>query len=604
MYAQVVFGLPVEGPFDYSVPDGFDKKIKVGMRSEVNFGARKSVGYIVKIKKKSNIKNIKPLLNLLDDSAVLDKNLLLLTKEISNYYCCSWGEAIETALPESLRKGRRIPNISETKYNKKNVVPEVTLIHDLDGQARWDVYINYLKDALANNNTSIVLLPDINSVIKAKGIISSRLTCSLGVLYRKQPDELGEWLKAKEGRFDIVIGTRSAIFAPLKNLGLIVIDEEQEDIYKQDQVPHYHAREVASMRAKFEKAKLILSSASPSLESFYLAHKKKIKYQLISRRTLAPQIKIIDTGYRRIFSKPLEDLISSNLNARQKVLLFLNRTGFATSASCRNCGVVLKCPRCNINLVYHFKDNILNCHYCNFKIQPPQICPNCNSSYIRYWGIGTEKIESELSRLFPQAEIKRLDSREDKDRGDADIFISTKSIIREAVRPFDLAAVLAIDNSLNRIDFRSAEKTFALLVSLVRLTQKQLLIQTRLSHHHCFLALAQQKLDIFYDEELRQRKQLDFPPYKHLGLVKLRSEREARVRETSNRLFKKLSRYSKKNIKIISVNPSQPAQLRGRFYWQILCCAARPEDLSKFLKIRLKNFSHSGIIVTVDIDPL
>ena len=624
LYAKVVLGLAVEGPFDYIVPESLYKKIKIGVRVWINFHTKEALGYVVKITKKSNIKNLKSILEVIDEAPILDKNMLLLTKELSDYYCCSWGEAIETALPEGLRKGKLIPNIQEVKCTKRHDSAEINLLHDLDGRARWDMYITQIKEALDNDKSTILLLPDINSVLRAREIIKTRLNCSLGVLHRKQPRELEEWIKIKRGEVNIVIGTRSSIFAPVNNLGLVIIEEEQDESYKQDQVPHYNAREVAFMRANIEKTNFVLGSTSPSLESFYLTWKHKIKHTFISRKRDFPEIKVIDMKQQHlnfkqrniILSKYLEDSILSALDSpatagsrilreKGKILLFLNRRGFATSISCRHCGVVLKCPRCNINLVYHFKDNILNCHYCNFKMPVFTICPNCNSGYIRYSGTGVEKIESELSRLFPQARIKRLDNLKDLDINEADMFISTKSIIKQTGLNFDLVGVLSIDNSLNRIDFRASEKAFGLLVGLLGLTEGRLVIQTSLPKHHCFQALENKDVNIFYDEELRQRKQLGFPPFKHLGLVKLRGKNEARVKEVSNALFKRLDRHNKdKNIKIVSVNPGQPSKLRGKFWWQILIKSNNAKKISKFLKIHLKDFSHSGIIVTVDIDPL
>jgi primosomal protein N' (replication factor Y) len=615
LYAKVVLGIPVEGPFDYMVPDNLYKKLKVGVRVWVPFRNRRMLGYVVGITRKTNIKNLKAIGEIIDEAPVLDKNMLSLTQELSGYYCCSWGEAIETALPQALRKGRLIqlntPNL-KAATGKSAGLSEVFLIHALDEKERWNRYIQAIKEALENNKSVIVLLPDINSVLKAQDIIKARTEASLGILYREEPRELDEWVKIKEGKADVIIATRSGIFAPVNNLGLIIIDEEQNEVYKQEQMPHYNCREVAFMRALLQKAGLILGSAQPSLESFYLARKNKIKYIFIPRTRAFPEIKIADTQYlyrgprqkNAILSKYLEESIISTLNSKGKTLLFLNRKGFATFASCRYCGMVLKCPRCNINLVYYFKDNILNCHYCNFKMQPPTICPSCNSGYIRYAGLGTEKIESELSRLFPQAIIKRLDNSKHLDINSADIFISATSIIKETEYYFDLIAVLAIDNSLNRIDFRAAEKAFGLLIGLSRLTDKKIVIQTRLLKHHCFNSLVNKDVGIFYTEELKQRKQLGFPPYKHLAIVKLRTKKEERVKQASNILFNKLKKYKTKDINIISVNPGQPSKLRGNFYWQILIKSDNPRKISKFLKIHLKNFSHSGIIVTVDVDPI
>lgn len=618
LYAKVVLGLPVEGPFDYFVPLNLSKAMKVGVRVWVDFRNKKVVGYVVMLARKSRIKNIKPILEVIDDSPVLDKNALSLTNELSDYYCCCWGEAIETALPEALRKGKKLPNLrsrensTEGNLRQSALKKESILIHGLDIGARWEIYLKEIKGALDNRMSAIVLLPDINCVLRAGELINNNLGIAPVLLYRKQHKELQEWVKVKTGNANIVLGTRSAVFAPFNNLGLVIIDEEQDSVYKQEQVPHYNAREVAFMRIGIEGAKLILGSASPSLEAFYLAKRGKIKYVLMPKKDAFPEVKIINTastyygrGKKNTLSGYLHDAIASILDSGGKALLFLNRLGFATFVYCRRCNAVLKCSRCSVNLVYHFKDNFLNCHYCNFKAPAPQICPVCNSDYIRYCGGGVEKIESELSRIFPQAKIKRLDDGEGADIADANIFIATKSSIAGISCDFDLIGVLSIDNCLNRIDFRAAEKTNVLLVNLARMAAKKIVIQTGLPGHHCFRALTEGDINLFYDEELKQRRQLNFPPFGNLGIIRLRGKDELRLEQTGQALFKKLRKYGRNNpVDIISVNPAQPYRLRGKFWRQVLLRSKNALRISKFIKTNLKNFSHSGIIVTVDIDPL
>lgn len=634
LYAKVVVGLPIEGPFDYIIPPSLHKKIKVGSRVWVLFGTRKVLGYVTGLTRKTNIKNLKTILEVVDDLPILDKNMLLLSKELSDYYGCSLGEAIEAALPEPLRKGKSLPRIDNSQVSAANfckTVPgegNIVLIHDLSVSKRWDIYIQEIKKTIDDGKAVIILFPDLESVLKGKAIIEDELKYPAIVLHRKQPQELEEWCKVKTGKVCISIGTRSNVFAPFNNLGLLIIEEEQESSYKQDQVPHYHGRVAAFMRTNIVKAKLILGSSTPSLESFYLAKESEIntqgaantgseksravKYIFIQRTKSYPEIKIVDTkdsflGIRKksvIISKYIEDSIASILSASGKALIFLNRSGFATTAYCHNCGVILKCERCNINLVYHFKENILSCHYCNFKMPEPEICPRCNSGYIKHSGFGTEKIESELSRVFPQAKIKRLDKQVKSEFNGADLFIATSYIFKEPIHNFDLVVVLAIDNSLNRVDFRASEKTFALLTGLTGLTDKKIIIQTSLSNHHCFRALVNNNVSMFYEEELRQRQQLQFPPYQHIGLVKLRGKNETRVQDSSNDLFKKLNKCKSKGIKILSVSPGHPSKLRGNFYWQILIKAGSAYRITKFIKKHLKDFSHSGIIVTIDIDPV
>jgi primosomal protein N' (replication factor Y) len=616
LYAKVVLGLAVEGPFDYSVPVHMRGKIKKGARVWVQFCNRKRIGYVVEVARRTDIERVKPVLEIIDETPLIDESMLLLTRKLADYYYCSWGEAIEAALPEPLRKGSKAASsmkVVRPPADKPGSAQQV-LVHSADRRARWDIYLEAVKDTLDKGSSAIILLPDVNSAVKAKEELSARLGVSPVLLYRKESGEREEWLKIKDSEFNLVIGTRSAVFAPVSRLGLIIIEDEQDAAYKQEQVPHYHAREAAFMRCGIEKAGVILGSASPSLESIYLARKGEIGYRFIPAARELPEIKLLDMRSERrylrqkniIFSRYLQDSIMQVISQRGKSLLFLNRSGFATFASCRNCGTVLKCPRCNVNLVYHFKDNILNCHYCNFKMQPPRICPECDASYIRYAGAGTEKIESELSRVFPQAKISMMDDLPEEGRKDADIFISTASIFKRDGYDFDLVGVLSIDNSLNRVDFRSTEKTFGLLTGLLALCGKKLIIQTGLPGHYSLRAIESGKADLFYDEELKQRKQLGFPPYRHLCLVKLRGKKEEKVKEASGALFDILHKgaVSSKKVKALSVNPSQPAKLRGYFCWQILLSCGSALAMARFLKLHLKKFHHSGIIITVDMDPL
>jgi primosomal protein N' (replication factor Y) (superfamily II helicase) len=293
-----------------------------------------------------------------------------------------------------------------------------------------------------------------------------------------------------------------------------------------------------------------------------------------------------------------------SLNNKEKILLFLNRLGFATAASCISCGATLKCPRCSINLVFHYKENSLNCHYCNFKMLPPKLCPACNAGYLHYRGTGTEKIESELSRIFPQAKIKELDIRKDKDISGADIFVASQSVIKEAGLDFGLSGVLSIDNTLNHADFRSSEKAFAILSGLLALTEKKMVIQTSLPKNHIFTALINDDPGLFYAKELRERKELKFPPFRHFGLLKLRGKNADRVGLAAKALFDKLTKDNNKDTQALSVNPGTPVKLRNNYYWQILLRAKSAPEIGKFLKRSLHGLRHSGIIVTIDIDPI
>ncbi len=627
LYAKVVLGLPIDLAFDYSLPPNLQRDIKIGARVLVNFRNKKSVGYVVGLVKSSSVKNIKPVLNLIDKKPILNKAMLALAKEISDYYASSFGEAIETMLPEEIRRGKMVRGESPQKAGHPPIRPEwaapqggrlanfhakvryggvpnlmgtvPVLLHDFEPKERWEIYLDEVKKARDVGKSAIILFSDIPAALKVRVMFEKALNKEVHISYRKQPKELESWESIRFENQSVVLGTRSAVFAPVNNLGLIILDHEEDSVYKQEQTPHYHAREAAFMRAVNEGAKLILESVSPSLKSFYLSQRKEISYQVISRKKNPPEVKIIDTkrmpyaerNSKVIFFRALSDAILLVLNSKGKTLVFLNRKGFATYAACHNCGVALKCPACNISLVYHFDQDILRCHHCSFKMAPPKICPSCNAGYIKYSGTGTDKIESELARIFPQARIG------------TDIVVSTSLILKEEESNFDLICVLNIDNSLNRVDYMAAEKVFYLLSGLTTLTDKKIIISTNFPEHHCFKSLLTGDPNIFYLQELKFRKQLNFPPYKHISLVKLRGKDLGKVQKAAEDLFGRL-KEGDKTVKALSLNPGQPEKLRGNFYWQILFSAASAEKLSKFLKIHLKESRYSGIIVTVDIDPI
>ncbi|MDD4953891.1 MAG: hypothetical protein PHG40_03170, partial [Candidatus Omnitrophica bacterium] len=346
-YAKVVLGIPVAGPFDYIVPSGLVKKIKAGSRVRVNFGHKDTVAYVVGLAKASGIAKLKPILEVLDDFPALDRQMLLLTKQVSEYYFCSWGQAIETALPQALRKSKGVSGEQEMPEVGTIAPPVITLLHSLDEEGKWDIYIKDIKEALACGGSVIILVPDLSSALRAREAIAKNTDITPVLIYRQQPKELEWWLKARRGESKIIVGTRSAVFVPLPGLKLLIIDEEQNSAYKQDQVPHYHAREVAFMRSDRQGVKLVLGSSSPSLESLRLAKENKIKYIFLPRKKAFPEIKIINTfseynmltQRKLLLTKYLQDAVVSALSLKEKVLLFINRKGFATQGRCQGCGV-------------------------------------------------------------------------------------------------------------------------------------------------------------------------------------------------------------------------------------------------------------------------
>jgi primosomal protein N' (replication factor Y) len=615
-FVQVVLGLPVEGPFDYSVPVTMRQAIQPGCRVWINFRNKKEVGFVVGLRRKTAVAAVKPVLGIIDEHPLLDRHLLKLTEELADYYCCSRGQAIETALPAAFRLGRPCQPGGQAPAQETADArpPQPEVIFDREGTDRWPLYLDRADAVLAQGRSVIVLLPDKLLVQAALMRIRGRIAQPVEELQRTMPQEARVWERIRSHPQCLVIGTRSALFAPVNRLGLIIVDEEADYGYKQDQVPHYHAREAALMRAALEKAHCILGSTAPSLESWNLAKKKLAGLRTLERRRAYPLVSLIDMKNipavsRRqsiVLSKFMQDAIALAVQTGEKVLVFLNRKGFATAAVCNHCGAVLKCPRCAVNLVYHFQEQKLRCHYCAYTLQPPAICPSCASGYIRFTGAGTEKVESELARIFPQARIREIDVRQPWARESADIFIATQAVIRQPERAFDLICALAVDNSLNHVDFRAAEKTFAVLCGLAALTEKRIVVQSNYRQHYCFTALADNTPEVFYREELRQRKQFAFPPVRHFVAVKVRGRDEERARAAAEALRQRLQSPDALPVRtdLLSLLPGQPPKLRGYYYWTILLSTEAVRPLSAALKLRLKESKHSGIIITVDVDPV
>jgi len=620
LYANVVLGLPPDGPFDYLVPAELEDKVRVGLRVWVNFRNKKEVAYIVELSNKTKIKKIKEITSVIDLCPVLDEWMLLLTRKLAQYYCCSWGQAIEAALPEELRKGKKTSGKVSLGESKQDAVvslegakangtvslegngpgfegPRPLFVQGFD---RMPVYLREIKKALELNKSVIVLTKNIPDVERMKEAIGKSFPVKVFSAFRKQSGEMENWEEIRQADFCVVAGTRSSIFSCPNNPGLIIIDQPEDQVYKQEQVPHYHAVWVAWMRAHIQGVKIILGSQSLSLENYYLWKEGNLDLETIPRKIPYPQIKVIDA--RRVayaqgknkpmFSKFLADAIQAVLSEKGKVLLVINRKGFATTAICHNCQAVLKCPRCNINLVFHFEEDKLKCHHCNFSMPVPKICPNCNAGYIQYFGSGVEKVESELARVFPQARIGQ------------DILVDTGAVVACQKMDFDLIGIMEIDSWLNRVDFRASEKTFSMLTGIVCLTSKKLIIQSANINHYCFQALIKNDPEIFFKEELKQRKQLNFSPFRHMILLKIRGADPDKVKKDAQDLFQRLNKIKTNSMKMLSLNPGQPAKLRGNFYYQILMRALSVEKASHFLKLHLKDERFSGIIVTVDVDPV
>ncbi|MDP2939871.1 MAG: primosomal protein N' [Candidatus Omnitrophota bacterium] len=614
--ANVVVGLPIETIFDYLIPDELVNRIKVGCRVWVPFREKRKVGYIVGLNAFSSFKKIKWVISLIDEEPIFDKDYLRFLKNFNTYYSCSLGEAIETSLPIGLKSGMNVLLNKPIAYENEKNNSSIKLIQDFSGKKKWEIFFKEILDCLRVKGAVIFLVPEVLYIpFVLNKLKDAGVKDVVAVFNRKlSPNRQAiEWQKVKNGVVNIAIGTRSAIFAPFKNLKLIIIDEEDSPSYKQQQMPFYHARDVALMRAKLNRINLILASPTPSIEIYHLVKKNRFKFLFLKdEKQLAP-IKVIDMARfsyenrkrNQIISLPLEIRMRKILQDAGKVIIFINRKGFSNIVRCKKCNLTLKCSRCNASLTYHFDKKKLLCRFCNYQIEPLLLCPNCNASYMRYSVMGTETLESEASRLFPDKKVRRLDKETGIIKDKFDILISTQMILKSYNLIFaDLIGVVAIDSALNRLDFRAAEKTFSLLIKLSQLAKQEIIVQTHNPKHYSILSAAEKDFPHFYKKELRERRSLGFPPFRHFIFIMVRGKRLEAVKNFSFSLHETLKRLNKsKDIEIYEPLADIPDKLRGSFRWQILIKGKIIKKTNQLIKngLRLQG-KKSGIIVVVNVD--
>jgi primosomal protein N' (replication factor Y) len=479
------------------------------------------------------------------------------------------------------------------------------LLHGVTGSGKTEVYLRALAETVALGKRGIVLVPEIALTPQTIERFASRFPDRVGVLHSKM--SLGEqfdvWQRTREGAFDVVIGPRSAIFAPQPDLGIIVLDEEHEWTYKQqEQSPRYHAREVALKLAGLTGATVVLGSATPDVESHHRARMGSYRLLELPERVAEtgsqplPGVTVVDmrrelkAGNRSIFSRPLSQAITHTLAAREQAILFLNRRGTATFVQCRDCGFVLRCRRCDLPLTYHASDQSLICHQCNSRKKTPASCPSCRGKRIRYLGIGTERVEEEVAKAFPGARTLRWDSDVTRDKNSheriaasflahqADILIGTQMVAKGLDFPkVSLVGIVSADTILNFPDFRSGERTFQLLTQVAgragRAGPGQVIVQTYTPDHYAIAAAATYDHDSFYGREIEYRRQHRNPPYSRLvSLVYAHANPDVCHREAARLHSRLQDAIDRQGLETELIGPSAMffQRVRGRFRWHII----------------------------------
>lgn len=527
------------------------------------------------------------------------------------------------------------------------------LLHGVTGSGKTEVYMQAMTEVLGRGKSVIVLVPEISLTPQAASRFVGRFGERVALLHSRLSDgeRHDQWHRIRNGEADIVIGPRSAVFAPVKELGMLIIDEEHSDSYKSDTVPRYHAREVAQKRGEIANCPVVLGSATPSLESFHRA--KSGRYQLLSLpdRVLnrkMPDVHIVDMrtelkkGNRTIFSDVLRNSIEERLERQEQIILFLNRRGHSTYVFCRTCGYVERCENCAISLTFHFETKRLVCHHCGDKRPTHPACPQCSSPAIRYFGLGTEAVEQEVRKAFPQARVQRFDADstarknahqqilETFEQQQIDILIGTQMVSKGLDFPnVTLVGVITADTSLNLPDFRASEQTFSLLTQVAGRSGRaelegKVIIQTYMPEHYCISAAQKHDYLNFYAQEVEARGVLQYPPFSHVGTLLLRGKDEKQVEEAAYAVRDQLQVWiedqppttplneeaddvGETEVAILGPAPAPLSKIEGKFRWHFLLRSNSVVRISQLLKhltdeppVAIKS---NAIEFVIDIDP-
>lgn len=660
-YAKIALNIPIDKTFHYELPGDLHGRLETGARVWVSFGRRRMVGYVVGTCDKAPVYRTKRIEKVIDETPIISAELMRLARWISDYYCASLGSALEAVIPAPLKKGKTA--VGERKVNEEeeyaptaHLTPtaeqaeaigrikeaiekeifKVFLLHGVTSSGKTEVYLQCIADVIQRNGTGIVLIPEISLTPQTVERFKSRFGERVAVIHSQMAGgrRFREWRNIKDGTARVVVGARSALFSPVNNLGLIVIDEEHETSYKQEDTPRYHARETAIERARIAGCPVILGSATPSLESYYKARKGEYKLLRLTKRiddrplpkcTIIDMKKEIMKGKRTaIISTYLRQKVEEAVNNDRQVMLFLNRRGFATYINCKNCGYTVKCRRCESVMVYHSSGKNLVCHYCGWKREVPKACPECKSAYLSFSGKGTEKVESEIHRMFPSAGIDRMDTDVTKKRGShnsilkkvkegkTNILVGTQMIAKGHDFPqVTLVGVISADANMNLPDFRSSERTFNLLTQVGGRAGRgreegEVVIQTYVPGHYAVTTAARHDYEGFYKNEIGLRRELNLPPYTNILKVSVKSVSD----ETAGEAASGLARHLKKKIRgkktfVLGPAPGVIPRIRNRYIWNIIVKTANPKETSAKLRSALEDYGRiRRAFVGVDVDPI
>jgi primosomal protein N' (replication factor Y) len=511
------------------------------------------------------------------------------------------------------------------------------LLHGVTGSGKTEIYILSIMKVLQQGKKALLLTPEISLTPQLSRRFRSHFDSLVSLLHSglTPRERLSEWWNIKEGNRTVVIGTRSAIFAPLDDVGIIIVDEEHDTSYKQEENPRYNARDLAVMRAKIENAIVLLGSATPSLESYYNAEKGKYQYLQLAERIFPgklPQVEIVDMneefkkeGKRRIISELLFSEIDKCLSRKEQSLILLNRRGYASYLKCRKCGYIPICANCSMSLTYHLDEHKLKCHYCGYSRRPPERCKECEGEYIHYIGEGTEKIEEEISHFFPDAEVSRMDRDTTRYRGaaekiitlftagDIDILIGTQMIAKgHDIHNVTLMGIISADIALGLPDFRSSERTFQLLTQASGRSGRgelpgKVIIQTNHPNHYSIEMAEKQDFHSFYQKEMRFRRIMKYPPFTYLMNIIIKGRSLDKLKKKAIKVANKLREKDSRGIWILGPSPAPLSKMKGNYRYQIVLKGKNRNRLKELIEDTLLDLRRHHVAmkdILIDVDPL
>lgn len=630
--------------------DAFRLLIPVGIMKGAK--AKKKKVIVLKNEDLSNIKNPDGYKKIVEffktNSGKYTKSELINEHSISQYKLNKLIENEVLSIEEEsvFRYNDRVYNKDSAKtltIEQENIIREyinsddkMFLLKGVTGSGKTEVYMKLVERVLLEGKSAIILVPEIALTPQMIERFKGRFGVNVALFHSKLSDgeRFDEWFRVKEGKAKVIVGARSAIFLPAKNLGLIIIDEEHENTYKSEQNPKYQTKEVAEYLSELKGCKVILGSATPSIETYYRALTGEMKLLELNSRVdnkPMPPMKVIDMrnelkgGNKSLFSRELFIAIQERLKRKEQIILFLNRRGFSTFVSCRSCGYVFKCDECDISMTYH-KNGLLICHYCGKTKREPRECPKCHSKYVKFFGAGTQRVEEEVKKYFNNVRILRMDVDTTRDKhsyeriyntfknGEADILIGTQMVSKGLdFKNVTLVGILAADMSINIPDYRAAERTFQIITQVAGRAgrgdkQGEVLIQTYTPQHYSLQYAVNYDYEGFYEKEFTVRAMMKYPPFGKLLLINGTSKKEELLKNFMHKITMMIKPLVESclDIEILGPIPCMISKVKENYRWQIVIKGEFDSYFSKNIKEILydenKNV-YNDIRISMDINP-